>query len=86
MGNIVQYEHHGQLVSVDEDLKGTHREHCLCFRCARFTALTGPREANCPISNKVFTLCVEHNLCLPVFECPEFRDLKDATSINQVQR
>ena len=31
--SIVKYKHHGVNVSVREDLKGKHREHCLCWIC-----------------------------------------------------
>lgn len=39
MGKIVEYEHHGTMVSVDEDFKGKHRDACLCYRCANFTVM-----------------------------------------------
>lgn len=32
---FVKYNHHGKEVWVREDLKGTHREHCLCFNCKK---------------------------------------------------
>lgn len=66
----VQYEHHGKAVWVDSELKGQHRSHCLCFSCDNFKPET--REGNCPIANKVFAVCVEHNLTTPVYECPEY--------------
>ena len=40
---IITYEHHGVTVFVEEKLKGTHRDHCLCFRCDSFKPGT-PRE------------------------------------------
>lgn len=33
---VIEYEHHGTKVKVREDLKGKHRENCLCFRCGVF--------------------------------------------------
>jgi hypothetical protein len=69
MGKIVEYRHHGALVKVDEDLKGKHREYCLCWRCENFRP---GGEHNCKIAGKVFTVCVGHDLVTPVFECPEF--------------
>lgn len=72
---LVQYEHHGAAVWVDSDLKGRHRQHCLCYACQRFQPET--REGNCPLANQVHALCVEHNLTLPVWECPQFM-LKEA--------
>ena len=65
-----QYEHHGRLVWVRLDLKGTHRNLCLCFSCQKFTP--EDREKNCPISNDTFENCVKHGLTTPVTECPEF--------------
>ena len=67
---ITQYEHHGAMVHVDSSLIGKHREHCLCFKCEKFKPET--REGNCQIANKVYAVCVEHNLTTPVYECPVF--------------
>ena len=37
MSNIERYEHHGTDVAVQSELKGKHREHCLCYQdCDRF--------------------------------------------------
>lgn len=70
MNNYVKYTHHNAEVTVREDLKGKHREHCLCWDCDKLN--TTSREDNCPIANKLYAICVEHNLATPVFECPEF--------------
>ena len=67
---IEQYEHHGQVVSVDSELKGKHREHCLCFKCARFVA--DERERSCPMANALYALDVAFGTVTPVYECPEF--------------
>ena len=72
MGKIIQYEHHGRMVYVDEDLKGRHREHCLCFRCAKFHP--EDRAKNCPIANLNYAMDVLLNLVTPVWECPEFKE------------
>lgn len=72
MREIESYEHHGTLVFVDKELKGHHREHCLCFRCASFKPES--REENCPIANKLFQICVDESLVTPVYECPVFKD------------
>lgn len=69
MSVIVRYEHHGAEVAVNVDLKGKHRDHCLCFTCDHFKPGT---EGNCPIARKVYATCVEHNLVTPVYECPDF--------------
>lgn len=70
MGKIIKYEHHGGRVYVDEDDKGKHREHCLCWRCARFNP--GLPELNCPTANLVYAVCLECGVVLPVWECAFF--------------
>jgi len=75
MGKIIQYDHtfgNGRTatVSVDEDLKGTHREKCLCFRdCVHFKPGT---PENCEIAQSNFELCVKYDTVQPVFECPKY--------------
>lgn len=71
---IVTYEHHGKEVKVQEHLKGRHREHCLCYTCVEFKP--EDREANCPIANALYAICVEHNVATPVWECPKFAEVK----------
>lgn len=70
MGKIVGYLHHGNYVKVDEDLKGKHREHCLCFRCTLFTP--EDRTNNCKLANLNFANCELNGMVLPVYECPKF--------------
>ncbi len=67
---FVAYEHHGTKVWVQEDLKGKHREICLCYSCKVFNP--GVPEDNCPIANLVYAVCIAQGLVIPVFECPEF--------------
>ena len=69
---IEWYEHYGKRVAVQANLKGKHREHCLCYRCAHF--VPEKREENCSIANLVYAVCVDNNLVLPVWECPHFVD------------
>lgn len=70
----LQYEHHGALVWVRADLKGRHRDLCLCYSCSWFE----PNEShNCPIAQENYELCVKHNLVLPVFECPKFEEMNN---------
>jgi hypothetical protein len=69
---IIQYEHHGRTVWVDEDRIGLHRQVCLCLKCANFKP--GLPEENCPIANLVFAACLAHGLVTPVLECPEFSE------------
>ena len=72
MGKIEVYQHHGTPVFVDEELKGKHREHCLCFRgCVRFKP--GMPE-NCPIAQDTFENCVKHDIVTPMYECPEYEE------------
>lgn len=69
MGNIVYYEHHGATVAVDEELKGKHREHCLCFRCSRFKPDT---PENCDFAEQNFRACKINDMVMPVYECSHF--------------
>lgn len=67
------YVHHGTEVSVCSDLKGEHRNYCLCYSCFFFR----PNETlNCPIAQRVYELCVEEDLVLPVWECPAFQGIE----------
>jgi hypothetical protein len=68
---IEQYEHHGAMVFVDSDLRGKHREHCLCFKCGRFNP--GIPEANCPTANLLYAVCIKCDITTPVYECPDFQ-------------
>ena len=69
MARIMQYRHHGVLVKVDRELKGKHREHCLCFRqCQRFHP--EDREKNCKIANVLFEVDRAFGIVTPVYECP----------------
>lgn len=65
-----QYVHHNAKVWVRSDLKGLHRQHCLCFSCRRLDLEN--KSNNCRIAAKLFELCQEFNLVTPVFECPAF--------------
>lgn len=67
MKKIVSYEHHGKEVSVREDLKGKHREYCLCYDCPNFKL---ENEEKCPIAAAVYENCKKFNLVTPVWECP----------------
>lgn len=71
MGKIIKYEHHGVEVFVDEDLKGKHRGHSLCWKgCKRFHP--EDREKNCCIANLIYALDVALGLTTPVWECSKF--------------
>jgi hypothetical protein len=66
---LVEYEHHGTMVKVQDELKGKHREYCLCFsqNCKR---LKIGQPDNCPIAQALYKNCVEFNVVTPVWECP----------------
>lgn len=68
---FVKYVHQGAEVWCFSELKGKHREHCLCHRCKKFTF---EREKNCHIANILYALCVLCNLTTPVYECPKFEE------------
>ena len=70
MKNYKTYLHHGEVVWVREDLRGKHREHCLCHACQNFNP--GLPEKNCPIANLLYAVCLAENLVTPVWECPKF--------------
>lgn len=67
--NTEKYVHHGKEVTVVSELKGKHRDVCLCYSCVNFHP---GAENNCPIARKVYSLCVEENLTTPVIECPAY--------------
>ena len=68
---IIKYKHHGVNVSVREDLKGKHREHCLCWICEKFNSKD--RGTNCNIANKLFEFDKYYSVTTPVWECKKFR-------------
>ncbi len=67
---IERYNHHGTWMAVRSNLKGKHREHCLCFICNKFDIKD--REKNCPIANILYRLCVLTEIVTPVWECKGF--------------
>lgn len=69
MGKVITYNHYGTLVSVDEELKGKHREHCLCFRCSEFSPNT---PENCDLAEQNYRACKINGMVMPVWECPGF--------------
>ncbi len=70
MGDIMTYMHHGEAMAVDEDMKGKHREHCLCYRCARFNPEN--RENNCTVANLLYAVDCACGMVTPVWECSKF--------------
>jgi hypothetical protein len=72
---ITTYEHHGIQVKVRTDLKGRHREFCLCYHCAKLN--TEDRPNNCPIANELLAFDIKNGVVCPVFECPVFEEKKE---------
>jgi len=70
---ITKYKHHGREVFVQEELKGKHRGHCLCWKCKK---LKINQPDNCPIAQLLFETCQKHGLVTPVYECPVFDEKK----------
>lgn len=70
MSKFETYEHHGQIVWVNQDLKGKHRDHCLCYKCSKFNP--DDRDNNCTIANTLYQLCIMFTIVTPVYECKEF--------------
>ena len=66
-----QYIHHESRNWVRSDLKGKHRDHCLCYDCVNFHP--GDPDANCSTAQDIYENCVERDLVTPVWECPGFR-------------
>ena len=71
MKKYIKYAHYGEIVTVREDLKGKHREHCLCWICEKFNPKD--RDSNCPIANELFEFDKKNSVTTPVWECKKFR-------------
>jgi hypothetical protein len=70
MDNIIQYEHYGTLVSVQENLRGKHRSHCLCYQnCKHFKPGQGD---HCQIAKENYELCVKNRTTQVMWECPKY--------------
>lgn len=65
------YNHHGKDVVVISEVKGKHRQHCLCMTCHHFTP--EDRDNNCVASNALYELCREFDTVTPVYECPKYQ-------------
>jgi hypothetical protein len=72
-----QHEHHGATIRVDSELKGQHRNHCLCFKCGSFKPGT---PENCAIAQATYENRVKFNTVTPVYECPVFVQITDAAT------
>jgi len=78
----VEYEHHGEKVVVREDLKGKHRNVCLCYSCDRFKP-EAPEK--CKIAHALYELVVKSRIVAPVWECAEFLELGVKTSPKELK-
>jgi hypothetical protein len=67
---IIKFDHHGAIVSCREDLKGKHREYCLCFQCDKL--FVDDLDKNCKIAQALFRLDILAEITTPVFYCKEF--------------
>ena len=67
---IEWYAHHGVQVAVRKDLKGQHRQHCLCYLCEHF--IPESRADNCPTANLLYAVCIREGITTPVWECLRF--------------
>lgn len=68
---IIAYTHHGHKVFVRKDLKGKHKNFCLCELCKKFVPEN--KSKNCKIANVLYQFDVRHSLVTPVWECPVFK-------------
>jgi len=71
---FIPYTHHRLVVWVQSHLKGKHKQHCLCYHCQRFHPGT---IFNCKIAKAVYENCVKYGITTPMWECPNFRPLKN---------
>lgn len=67
----LKYAHHNIPVWVRADLKGKHRDYCLCYECKKFKPNT---SENCPIAQAVYENCVKFGITTPMWECPDWED------------
>ncbi|MDD4873676.1 MAG: hypothetical protein PHE15_01700 [Dehalococcoidales bacterium] len=70
---IEKYTHHGKEVYVKSELKGQHRDYCLCYSCEIFN-VNNP-ILKCKIADELYNFCVKHNTVTPVFECPKYKGI-----------
>jgi len=74
MAQFETYTHHGAQVAVRSDLKGQHRDYCLCHRCLRLNLDDPARK--CKKANLLYAFCVAFDMTTPVWECPDFAEDK----------
>lgn len=72
--SIEKYNHHDRDVFVQSNLKGKHRDHCLCFRCGKFKP---DSVYNCERAGKLYEICRDYGMVTPVYECDAFEQIID---------
>lgn len=70
---IIKYEHHGKIVSVQEENKGKHRDNCLCWQGCKFFKPNPNNGDNCPVAQALYEFDVTHGVTTPVWECQEYK-------------
>ncbi len=69
MAGTERYTHHGREVTVLSEVRGKHRELCLCYRCQDFHP---GQSFSCEIARTIYEHCKSFGLVTPVFECAHF--------------
>lgn len=75
MATYEQYEHHGKMMWVNSELKGKHRDHCLCFSCEKFHMVNPDKK--CKIADRIFQSCVDCYVVTTIWECSAFVEYKE---------
>jgi hypothetical protein len=66
---VVEYEHHGRIVSVMAGNRGKHRRNCICYSCAQFKP---GQPDNCAKAQELYELCKRQGVTTPVWECSTY--------------
>ena len=69
---FIKYKPHNEEVWVRGDLKGKYIDYCLCFKCKKL--IPEDRDKNCPMANKLDSICIVNDLVIALFECPIFEE------------
>lgn len=57
---------------VQSDLKGKHKEHCLCYSCDLFHPENTLEFPNCYLAQGLFQYNINNTITTPVWECGDF--------------
>jgi len=66
---ILSYVHHGKTMYVRQDLKGHHKDYCLCYSCEK---MTPGKPDHCLVAQGLYDYDCKHGVTTPVFECSLF--------------